>query len=374
MRGALGRALALPGRHPGATALCLLTLIFLCVLLPLHLTMAYRPVRERNARQLEAISRRADLRPEGFSFAVLGESRDSRRVFEGILKNLNGDDASFCVHLGDGVHSADLTSYAYFLRQLEIYGRPVLLAAGPEELRDGGEEIFREVFGDTCYSFTAGGCLMVFLDDRGGEGPGEEQLAWLRGELEKGREMSCRLVFMHHPLFDPAGAEEGYALRDRAAAEETRDLLLQGGVDMVFASHAPGYYQGDWGGLRYAVTGGGGARIERRDDTHRFYNFLKVSVSGGLVDVEVVKTPGPSSEGWDRAAFTWSLHAYGFFAVWFWWDMVLLAAAVLLGASLWEAARRARRGGGNAAEGPGDVDASAEGPAAEGPRAGGAGA
>ena len=332
---------ALSGRGRLITA-CLLALTFLGVLLSLHFHMAYKEVSGRNRSQLEMLARRADVRPEGFSFAVLGESRDSRRVFEGMLRNIAGDDSAFCVHLGDGVHSADITSYAYFLRQLELCGRkPLLMAAGPSELQGGGRRLFGEVFGDTYYSFEAGDCLFLVLDDRGGEGPDEEQLAWLRGELERGQERSCRLVFIHHPLFDPQGAEGGYALRDRESAERLLSLFQQEKVDMVFASHAPGFYQGEWGEVRYVVTGGAGREIEGRDERHRYYNYVRVSVGGSAVEVEAVQTPGPSSESWDRAAFLWSLHTYGFFAIWFWWDMALLAAGALLVFAVHDAFRRA---------------------------------
>ncbi len=336
----LRRALGWSRRHRAATALLLIALVFFGVLMPLHLSMAYKGVSGRNRSQLDMLAKRADVREEGFTFAVLGESGDSRRVFEGILRNLGGDDPSFCVHLGDGVHSGDITSYAYFLKQLEVYGRPLLMVAGPRELEKGGRGVFREVFGDTYYSFTAGGCLMLVLDDRGGEGPDEEQLAWLRGELERAQGRGCRLVFMHHPLFDPEGAEAGSALRDRKAAERLLSLFQESGVDMVFASHARGCYQGKWGDVRYLVTGGAGSRIEGRDQAHRFYNYAKVSVAAGSVEVEVVQTPGPSSEFWDRAAFLWSLHAYGFFAIWFWWDILLLGFAALLITVLYAALRR----------------------------------
>ena len=339
----LGRIRRALSGHGRLVTACLLASAFLGVLLPLHFSMAYKEVSGRNRAQLEMLARRADVRPEGFSFAVLGESADSRRVFEGILRNLGGDDTAFCLHLGDGVHAGDITSYAYFLKQLDLAGRkPLLMVPGPDELEGGGREVFREVFGETYYSFQAGDCFLAVLDDRGGEGPDPEQVAWLRGEMERAQDRSCRLVFMHHPLFDPEGAESGSALRDQDLARELLALFEENGVDMVFASHAPGYYQGSWGGVRYAVTGGAGRSIEQRDDRHRFYNYLKVTVSGSKVDVEVVKTPGPSSEGWDHAAFLWSLHAYGFFAIWFWWDMALLAAGVLLVFAAHDAFRRAR--------------------------------
>ncbi len=320
--------------------------VSLAALIPVHAALAYRPVSGRNAAQLAALARREDVRPQGFTFAVCGNSRGSRYVWEGILRSLGRDETAFCVHLGGAVHSPGLTSYAYCLRQLDLLGKPLLMLPGDSETAGSGEGLFREIFGEPYYSFTAGSAYFILLDDSGGGGLGSEQEEWLRGELEKSRAWRVRMVFMHRPLFDPEGGDPGSGLEDPEEALRLQGLFDEYGVTAAFASHARGVYQGTWGRTPYVVTGGAGAPIESPDDACRYHNFVKVSVFQDQVDFEVVRTPGPPSAWKDRWGYQYSMRIYGFFALWFWWHLLLLAAAAALAAALSRAMRHIYDGSG----------------------------
>lgn len=332
------------GKRKGTTITCLLILVFLVVLLIIHFNLAYQPQSGRNLTKKEAISRRADVRPEGFIFAVCGDSKDSRFVCEGILRELGRDDTAFTMHLGDGVHAPNLSSYAYFLRQLELEGKPLLMVPGESETGGAnGANEFREIFGAPYYSFAAGDAYLIVLDDSGGEGIDEGQEQWLRGELEKGLAYRDRFVFMHYPLFAPEGSPPDMALRDTEAARRLQDLFDQNAVTMAFASHVPGIYQGHWGLTPYTVTGGAGKPIDDIDGTHRYYNYVKVTVSSDRVDYEVVKTPGPPSRDRDLWSYFYGLYTYGFFAVWFWYDLLLMVMVGVVVIALVTGIRQSRR-------------------------------
>lgn len=316
----------------------------LAILLPIHFNLVYEPVTDRNARLEEAIKRRADIRPSQFVFGVCGESRESRSVFENILHNLEWDDTAFCVHLGDGTHGQDLTSYAFFLRQLELLEKPMLMVPGGSETgSEKGEANFAEIFGPGYYSFVAGECCFIMLDDNSGEGIDGEQEVWLQAELEKSMECKARFVFFHHPLFDPPGSQPGAAMKDSEAARRLQDLFDRYDVTMIFASHSQGFFQGVWGSTTYIVTGGGGFPIEGVDANNRFYNYVRVIVSPESVDYEVVRVDPPASPGQDAFLYKYGLHTYGFFAIWFWYDLFLLAVVAGLAVTLICAVRRSRR-------------------------------
>ena len=235
-----------------------------------------------------------------------------------------------------------------------MLSKPLLMLPGESETAGSGMDLFRDIFGEPYYSFTAGSAYFILLDDSGGEGLGSEQEKWLRGELEKSQAHRVRLVFMHYPLFDPEGSDPGSALRDPEAARRLQGLFDEYGVTAVFASHARGVYQGTWGGTPYLVTGGAGAPIDPVDGEHRYYNFVKVSVYQDQVEFEVVKTPGPPSAWKDRWGYQYSLRSYGFFAIWFWWDLLLLGVVVALAAALSWGVRQAH--GKPAVEGSSEVE------------------
>lgn len=332
-------------KRRGITITCLLVLVLLAVLLAIHFSLAYQPQSGRNLANREALSRRADVRPEGFVFAVCGDSKDSRYVCEGILRELERDDAAFTMHLGDGVHAPSLSSYAYLLRQLELLRKPLLMVPGESETggKSGGN-LFQEIFGQPYYSFKVGDAYFIILDDSGGEGIDEQQEQWLRDELEKSLACRDRFVFLHYPLFAPEGVPSDAALKDTEAASRLRDLFDQYAVTMAFAAHVTGIYQGTWGLTPYTITGGAGEPIEASDGTHRYYNYVKVTVLSDRVDCEVVKTPGPPSRGRDLWSYFYGLYAYGFFAVWFWYDLLLMVMVAVVIIALVTGIRRSRRG------------------------------
>ncbi len=68
---------------------------------------------------------------------------------------------------------------------------------------DGGE-LFREVFGETHYSFDHRGVHFIALDNvsRGRPEVGPEQIAWLKKDLARFPKTAPIVVFTHRPLFD----------------------------------------------------------------------------------------------------------------------------------------------------------------------------
>jgi hypothetical protein len=251
------------------------------------------PAKDWNLRQLERLQT-ADGGP--LTFAVLGDSRSNPEVFERLLQDMAGDPSlSFAIDIGDMVAQGTLAQFEEFFKQIRPYGRmPFLTVAGNHDLgKNLDPTLYREIFGPDDYAFQVKDAFFIVLNNNRPSGLGEAQRRWLEAELKKSQSYKIRLVFFHYPLFDPRGGEFHHAL-SKEAGGRLAALLRQYHVTYIFASHIHGYFTGDWDGVPYTVTGGGGAPLAGADPAHFFYHYLKVTLRGDQVEVQVkrVATPG----------------------------------------------------------------------------------
>jgi hypothetical protein len=252
------------------------------------------PARGWIASNLESIDQQQTT---PVHFAVLGDNRDSGAVFESILKDIARDeDVSFVVGLGDHVHDGDKEKYRYFLGQVrEDLTIPFLTTVGNHEKRNGGRDLYGEVFGPLHYSFQIGPNYFIVLDNS--SGLGEAQTEWLTGELLKAQDFDTRVVFMHEPFSDPAHGISGHCMSEDDS-RKLLDVFQRYRVTHVFASHMHGYWAGERQGIPYTVTGGAGAVLRGGDPEHHFFHYLKVSVGNGRVDAQVKRVATPPSYDW----------------------------------------------------------------------------
>lgn len=249
------------------------------------------PARHWNPSQLAKIK---VAQPDTLTFAVLGDSRNSREVFERLLEQINHDrDIAFAIHLGDLVQDGQLPQYRFFIEQVrKNLKKPLLTVIGNHEVKNKGRQLYHDIFGPYYYSFQVKNNYFIVVDDASKTSLNEAQLGWLAEELKKAQAFPRRFVFLHIPLFDPREGEEY-----RGVPEESRrrlkELLQQYQVTHIFAAHIHGYYAGKWAGVPYTITGGAGAKITGTDPQHYFFHYLKVSIKGDKVRVEVQRLSGP---------------------------------------------------------------------------------
>ncbi len=225
------------------------------------------------------------------TFAVLGDNRDNPEIFGEVLRKADQDPGlAFAIHLGDMVHNVNLDQYHLFFNEVrQNYHKPLVTVIGNHELYgEKGLEYYRDIFGPDYYSFQVGGTYFIAIDDISKEVMTPEQFRWLEAELKKSQSYQTRLVFLHIPLFDPTGSPKPHCLPPEAAAR-LLSLFKKYKVSHIFAAHIHGYYAGNWDGLPYTITGGAGAPLYGNNPQHVFYHYLKVSINGGKVQVEVRK-------------------------------------------------------------------------------------
>ena len=118
--------------------------------------------------------------------------------------------------------------------------------------------------------------------------------AWLERHLDPPAEDRWTIVAFHHPVFSPGlhGSTPGF--------EDLHDLFLRNGVDLVLNGHDHIYaVTKATDGLRYVVTGGGGAPLypclpsALADVCEERHHFLFVQAGGERISAWAVPVEGP---------------------------------------------------------------------------------
>ena len=120
-------------------------------------------------------------------------------------------------------------------------------------------KIWRDHFGPEWYSFDYKGVHFICLCS---EDPnfriGDEQLEWLKKDLEKSRDARWTLVFLHKPLWFISERYRSFGIFDKTQWPKV-EKLLHGRKHTVFAGHTHHYAQFHRNGATYyqlATTGG----------------------------------------------------------------------------------------------------------------------
>lgn len=147
----------------------------------------------------------------------------------------------FIVFTGDLTHTTDdpqerrkrLGEFRDIVSALKV--KDVHFMPGEHDASLDGGAAFQEFFGPTHYTFVHKGVHFIVIDNVSDPGAsiGEEQLAWLKGELGKLDRDARIVVLTHRPLFDLVPKWD-WATRDGARAIE---LLMPYSNVTVFYGH-----------------------------------------------------------------------------------------------------------------------------------------
>ena len=185
---------------------------------------------------------------------------------------------------------ADEWNYYRFFKEVEKYLTvPLLVVPGNHEVK-GNRELYKSALGKWYYSFKIGGTAFLVLSCTSSDGIDFEQRKWLEKKLLEYKDLKYRFVFMHYPLFDPDENYYSHSLSEKAA----KDLLAifeKNHITYIFAGHIHGYFRGNWDGIPFIISGGGGARLMGYDPKHYFFHYIKVTVDGSRLKIKVCKVP-----------------------------------------------------------------------------------
>ncbi len=248
---------------------------------------------------------------QGFSFALFGDFRPSRRdkpypdPYREILSETSMIGPSFIISLGDayygygGPFQRFKNEIDYFLSTVKPLNVPFFNIIGNHEVADAGErarergDYARSHFGSSYGSFDFGGSHFIFLDsdEKGKEGTiSGGQLSWLEKDLKDNAKAKHILVFLHRPLFSDIDPDlsKGKSFKDRANRDYLHALFVRFKVGVVFAAHEHLYNETVKDGVRYIISGGGGAPLYSSPSEGGFFHYLLVRVTADDIHIDVL--------------------------------------------------------------------------------------
>lgn len=255
---------------------------------------------------------------DALTFLVYGDDRTNHRVHRQVIEQmLEERDARFILHTGDfvevGGRPADWQRYfdiaAPILRDVPLF--PTLgnhEIYGPGGRRRYQRYLVRHDHRVAWQAWTWGNVRLLSLDSNEKWERDDAQHRWLRDELARARDDSrieWIFAFMHHgPI-----SSGRHGNHERMAALEIGETLREAGVDLVFSGHDHMYERGDAGGLKYVVSGGGGAplyRVNRRHPSQLAFqlkhHYVRITIDGSRLEMTTVGVDGQVLErcGFDR--------------------------------------------------------------------------
>jgi 3',5'-cyclic-AMP phosphodiesterase len=216
-------------------------------------------------------------------FAVMGDIRNGDAIFKTELGEAKRSGAEFVMILGDLVPSNRPENYYHFAEMLEKSPLPVLVLPGNHDYGRNGSARYRENFGPTDYAFDMGGYHFITLDNAL-EKLTDSQLTWLEKELQS---PLPKMVFLHVP---PATITRWAGHGFFPGAARFVSLMEKYKPERVFMSHIHAYDELTRNGVRYVVSGGGGAELnEMLGKKAAFYHFIMVDAASGKLTTRVVR-------------------------------------------------------------------------------------
>ncbi len=222
---------------------------------------------------------------EAFSFAVAGDSRDGEETYRRLLERVASDSCDFLIHTGDMVSRGGEHEFQAFGRIMADFDLPFYPVAGNHDAQGGRLDAFLRYSGAPArhYSFDCGLVHFALADSHNGYMSSNE-LAWLKADLVASYQ-PVKMVFLHHPPFDPHGGDHIMA----GGNEAFMALMKEQGVAYVFAGHIHAYAQETRDGTTYVITGGAGAPLYEPPERGGFYHYVRVTVQGEEVSTAVVR-------------------------------------------------------------------------------------
>jgi hypothetical protein len=232
------------------------------------------------ARNLEMAARigAGDAR-HPFTFVIAGDSGawpdpTADAIFTQLLRQVGELDAVFFANLGDFAGPGTPDRHEHYLELVGSLDIPDVCVIGNHDLEHpGGRKAWGAVHGPVDFEFAYGGTRFVAIDGGSGHageigdttppdtaGPSSEALTFLDDALAAASEPH-RVVLLHAPPhlgghYAPqaeCGFEQGEA--------EFLDIVHRHGVELVCCAHGLGYDHHVRDGVRFVMSGGGGAAL-----------------------------------------------------------------------------------------------------------------
>jgi 3',5'-cyclic AMP phosphodiesterase CpdA len=249
------------------------------------------------------------------SFVVIGDSRNGTEQHRRVIERMSQEVPDFVLGTGDMVDDgARLDQWQQFFdveNQL-LRDNVYFPAIGNHDRQGRGRtaDTYRAFFSvpdngadsERYYAFTYASARFLVLDSNAYSFALTDQTAWIERELVAARQDAAIhhiFVVMHHPPYSISLHGGARDLRERWTP-----LFEKYQISAVFSGHDHVYERAEANGVRYFVSGGGGAPlyprrphpnpidVEAVKRFERVLHYLRVSVSGDRVEVTAIRADG----------------------------------------------------------------------------------
>lgn len=207
--------------------------------------------------------------PDGsYRYVVMGDSRSQWNLWSNIVKHVDSLDPkpAFVINSGDLVPDGFASQFCdYYIPPLLETDITYFVAIGNHD--EGYEDKvleYRYLFGNSSlnYFFDYGRARYIFIDNATEALPYEETLEWLGRTLADTPKGYRKYVAAHQP---PKTIKKwAYHAWDGEESKMFTDLMTNYEVSEVYLGHIHAYSTAEFGGVRYTVSGGGGAGLHDR--------------------------------------------------------------------------------------------------------------
>lgn len=269
----------------------------------------------RNQAMTERIERMRISTP--FSFVMLGDTGawpdpTADAIFTQLLHQAAERVPAFIINLGDLAGPGTPERHARYLELVEHLDIPNICLIGNHDLENqAGGDAWAEVHGPRNFTFACRDTRFVAIDGASGEdgeiedttridmaGPGQDALTFLEAALADAREPH-RVVLTHAPpnLDGHYAPQQECGFRQNEA--EFLEIISRHRVSLVCCAHGLGYDHHVRDGIRYVMSGGGGAAVflSYRETEHAdragIFHAVEVTLDGGRASGRVFQAFAP---------------------------------------------------------------------------------
>jgi hypothetical protein len=267
----------------------------------------------------------ADTQAAPISFLVFGDNRTDDVSHAAVVRAMAESPSDFLINTGDAIEDGNDAEQWQRFFEIEkglIKERCLFIAVGNHELKEQAGTNFLRYFGPEAnpsaapaersdrrvlYRTVRWGAVRFFFLNGLDTFVGGAEKEWLDAELTKADNepgLTWRIVVVHHG----AWAAGPHGPNPRLMAAHAPEMWKAHRIDLVLSGHDHIYERGESDGMKYIVSGGGGAplyRVKGPNTNVRMvestYHFLDAKIDGTKMTIAAKRIDGSLM---DRCSFT----------------------------------------------------------------------